>query len=229
MEFFKRNYFFRVVFPSVLVLMLFVASPVSFSEPANLGLVKAELMQYHDTGEYYKDISSVITRAVYYLNFRVVQNQRLEKPRKLAVVLDIDETALTNYPDMMRLHFGGTMKEVGALEAVGDDSAIPCTVELHKDAIDHDVAVFFISGRREYERQATEENLKQAGYHHWAHIYLRANTDYRKASRYKTAIRKQLVKQGYDIVLNVGDQESDLSGGFSDMTFKLPNPYYLVS
>ena len=33
---------------------------------------------------------------------------------------------------------------------------------------------------------------------------------------------------GYLIILNVGDQESDLTGGFADRTFKLPNPFYFI-
>jgi hypothetical protein len=34
---------------------------------------------------------------------------------------------------------------------------------------------------------------------------------------------------GYDIVVNAGDQESDLEGGHADRAFKLPNPFYFVS
>ena len=33
---------------------------------------------------------------------------------------------------------------------------------------------------------------------------------------------------GYDIVANFGDQLSDLTGGFADKTFKLPNPMYFL-
>jgi len=34
------------------------------------------------------------------------------------------------------------------------------------------------------------------------------------------------VDQGYAIVVNIGDQMSDLDGGFAERTFKLPNPFY---
>jgi hypothetical protein len=33
---------------------------------------------------------------------------------------------------------------------------------------------------------------------------------------------------GFDIVANFGDQFSDLNGGFSDKTFKMPNPNYFL-
>lgn len=30
------------------------------------------------------------------------------------------------------------------------------------------------------------------------------------------------------IIINAGDQESDLIGGCADATFKLPDPYYFI-
>ena len=35
-------------------------------------------------------------------------------------------------------------------------------------------------------------------------------------------------KLGYTIVVNVGDQWSDLAGGYSEGGFKLPNPFYHI-
>jgi len=29
-------------------------------------------------------------------------------------------------------------------------------------------------------------------------------------------------------ILNMGDQESDPAGGYADVTFKLPNPFYYI-
>jgi hypothetical protein len=45
---------------------------------------------------------------------------------------------------------------------------------------------------------------------------------------YKTATREHVESLGYEIVANFGDQFSDLEGGFSDKTFKLPNPSYFL-
>jgi hypothetical protein len=33
---------------------------------------------------------------------------------------------------------------------------------------------------------------------------------------------------GYTIIANMGDQFSDLEGGFSERTYKLPNPFYYI-
>ena len=48
---------------------------------------------------------------------------------------------------------------------------------------------------------------------------------------YKAGTRKHIEQDlGYDIALNVGDQWSDLQGGYADDILKLPNPtYYLPS
>jgi HAD superfamily, subfamily IIIB (Acid phosphatase) len=46
--------------------------------------------------------------------------------------------------------------------------------------------------------------------------------------RYKSGVRAHLESLGWDIVGNLGDQFSDLQGGFADKTFKLPNPNYFL-
>jgi len=50
------------------------------------------------------------------------------------------------------------------------------------------------------------------------------------AVKYKSAIRKEIEREGYRIWGNVGDQWSDLQGECSGKrTFKLPNPMYFIS
>ena len=45
---------------------------------------------------------------------------------------------------------------------------------------------------------------------------------------FKAPIRRQLVVEGYTILLSMGDQQSDLDGGSTERTFKLPNPVYYL-
>jgi hypothetical protein len=45
---------------------------------------------------------------------------------------------------------------------------------------------------------------------------------------FKAPKRREIEAQGYEIVLNMGDQESDLEGGYAERTFKLPNPFYWI-
>jgi predicted secreted acid phosphatase len=46
--------------------------------------------------------------------------------------------------------------------------------------------------------------------------------------QYKSGVRAHIEDLGYDIVANFGDQFSDLTGGFADKTFKVPNPNYYL-
>jgi len=48
------------------------------------------------------------------------------------------------------------------------------------------------------------------------------------AEVYKTAHRRRLAEAGYRILINIGDQESDLVGGFAEQTFKIPNAMYYI-
>ena len=45
---------------------------------------------------------------------------------------------------------------------------------------------------------------------------------------YKSGARKAIEQRGFTILANVGDQQSDLAGGYSERTYKLPNPIYLT-
>ena len=45
---------------------------------------------------------------------------------------------------------------------------------------------------------------------------------------YKAATRAYIESMGYDIVANFGDQYSDLTGGYADRAFKMPNPNYYL-
>lgn len=196
-------------------------------EPQNLSTLKKSLINYHDSGSYDKDIQATANRAMQYLKKRIAEKR--DKKKKLAIILDIDETSLSNYSDIREADFGGSLEQIQLAEDKGTDPAIAPTLELYQYAKANNVAVFFITGRHESERETTAKNLKAAGYDNWDGLVLR-DGEYTKApaADYKTAIRKKLTSEGYDIALNMGDQKSDLAGGYADKTFKLPNPYYLI-
>lgn len=192
-------------------------------EPANLAAAKQKLKKYHDSGAYIDDIADTIQQAMRYLELRVARGDF--KGKKPAIVLDIDETSLSNYSDMVKLDFGGPINEIRQNQG----AAIPPTLKLYRYAKAHHIAVFFISSRLEQDRQTTEENLKQAGFTDYDGLILRAEGQRKSpVAAYKTAVRKRLTNEGYDILVNIGDQKSDLRGGYADETFKLPNPYYLT-
>ena len=50
----------------------------------------------------------------------------------------------------------------------------------------------------------------------------------REGSDFKAPERRKLTEEGFTILLSIGDQQSDLSGGYAERTFKLPNPVYFL-
>jgi acid phosphatase len=47
-------------------------------------------------------------------------------------------------------------------------------------------------------------------------------------AEFKTSQRAAIEAQGYTIVVNMGDQPSDLAGGHAMEGFLLPNPFYRI-
>jgi len=198
-------------------------------EPPNLGLLRNDLVQYHDSGKYNNQISTVYQRAENYLATRIHENDQSAHPKKLAVVFDIDETALSNYTDLHALNFGGTSQSIDDALQKAKDPAISPALDLYHEAMQNHVAVFFVTGRKPYLQNATIKNLTSAGYKSWTGLYLKPMSyNLPSVAPYKSGARKQIESEGYDIVLNIGDQKSDLAGGYADKSFKLPNPYYYI-
>ncbi|MGB7292077.1 MAG: HAD family acid phosphatase [Thermodesulfobacteriota bacterium] len=215
---------------SILLLSTFlilVSQPASAKEPENLHTLKQAVIFYHDSGEYNYDQEAVAQKARDYLEMRISQDTNNQK---LAIVFDIDETALSNYQHMLKLNFGRIPQLVVEDIEKAEDPAIETTFKLYEYAKEKGVAIFFITGRQERLRDATQKNLKSVGYVEWDGLYLKPN-DYKEKSviSYKSSTRKRIQEEGYIIVVNVGDQFSDLAGGYAERVFKLPNPYYFIS
>jgi acid phosphatase len=219
-----RNLSFSIFL--IVTLVLFLSEPAPTKEPENLHTLKQAAIFYHDSGEYNFDQEAVAQRARDYLDTRIDQNRNNQK---LAIVFDIDETALSNYRHMLKLNFGMIPQLVVEDIEKAEDPAIEATLKLYEYAKGKGIAIFFVTGRREKLRDATQKNLKSVGYVKWDGLYLKPN-DYKKKSviPYKSSTRKLIQEKGYTIVVNIGDQFSDLAGGHAERVFKLPNPYYFI-
>jgi predicted secreted acid phosphatase len=149
------------------------------------------------------------------------------KAKKLAVVLDIDETSLSNLSAIEADNFTfGPNSQAEATSEIG--KAIPATLKLFNDAKARGVAVFFITGRGEATRAHTESNLTREGYSGFKQLYLKPAGSTLTTVAYKTGARQDIENQGYTIIANIGDQYSDLAGGHAASAFKLPNPFYFL-
>lgn len=156
------------------------------------------------------------------------------------MVLDIDETSLSNWPeinadDFVRILDGPCYDlphgpcGTNAWLSMAHDQAIAPTLELYRQARRQGVAVFFITGRHEGLRDPTVRNLHEAGYDSWSDLVMEPDClTTPSAAYFKAPARGKIVEKGYTIVVNVGDQASDLLGGYAERTFKLPNPFYVI-
>ena len=240
-----------------LTVSAFAHTPVcagqSCCQAANLGLQKTALLEYEASGQYERDIKTVVDQAKTYLA------QQTRQKGRLAVVLDIDETSLSNWPEIKANDFGFfragpcdlTLK--GAVEAPCGwdkwidskrDRPIAPTLDLYRQARKKGLQVFFITTRSEAQRLATAANLRTAGYDGFDDEELIMKPDELDSAKnprviacfksqapaacFKTEKRGEIVDRGYTIILNMGDQDSDLSGGYAERTFKLPNPFYYL-
>lgn len=201
----------------------------------NLDKFKDQLKQYHECtckcGCYAKDLDLQADRALAFLERRVrheaAQGAGREKP---ALVLDIDETTLSNYQEMVKAGFAYDSKMFGAWVETASAPAIPGTLRIYRAARQLGVSVFFLTGRTEAQRAATERNLRTQGFDEWQGLVLRAPGEGASTAReYKSAARARIVAQGYRIVLNVGDQWSDLRGNpEAEYSVKYPDPFYFL-
>ncbi len=193
---------------------------------------KWQVDAYVDSGRYEAEVAAAVDPARAFLESRVARGG------KLAIVLDVDETALSNLPSLRANDWGFIVSgpcdlprgPCGLLAWIGMARAEPIrpVLALARLARERGVAVFFLTGRPERLRGPTERNLQAAGYE-WTGVLLKPDAlSARSAVEFKALERKKLVDQGYTIIVNVGDQMSDLEGGFAERTYKLPNPFYFV-
>lgn len=217
-----------VYFKYIAFILIALSMNIAYAQvPTNLTYVKQAIIQYYDSGEYDKDVTIEINNAEKYLDKRIKENNTSSSPQKLAMVLDIDDTSLTNYIGNKKRDFSGLPQLVDQSYQDANAPAIQPVLHLYNQAIKNNVSVFFISFRPEKFRSYTVANLKKAGYDGWSALYLPNFKQVKLPPKvYKTAIRQKLTQQGYAIILNLGDQDSDLQGGYAEYSVKIPNPLY---
>lgn len=205
------------------------AAPVATArsaEPRNLTLLKQELAAYADSGAYARDLAAVAEEA------RAWIERRAGTPgtngERLAVVFDLDETLLSNHGHMRAQNYGYVPAVWDTWVAEARAPAIEPVAEVYRTARAHGVTVFYVTGRRVSQHAATEENLRHAGLADHAELHCKPDNYAGTTEAFKTAVRRRLTQEGWVIIANLGDQHSDLAGGFAERTFKLPNPFYLI-
>ncbi|SFF66066.1 HAD family acid phosphatase [Curtobacterium sp. YR515] len=195
---------------------------------------------------YIREMRSIVDRQSAQL--QRIHDAAVRRGEKPAIVLDADDTTLWTYDmEVADMHF--VFDPARQDEWVQDERfpATPSMVGFVNRAQSLGFTVFGLTGRNDDQKAATVQNLSKVGYTaftqdrfftKWTGVgtsqqpsYITCATAKCTTVEYKALTRKHIERDlGYDITLNVGDQWSDLQGGYADRSVKLPNPtYYLPS
>ncbi len=208
------------------------------ADQARLVDYEKQLIAYHGCTDpkvcYTADIEAQTDKAIAYLEQRLAQRKDGEK---FAIVLDIDETSLSNWKLDLHDHFNYVPGDWTDWYAIAEAPAIAGTMKLFRKAIDNEVDVFFITGRGNADAVNTEKDLIKAGFidkrtkaRGWKYLYTRPD-QLGTVAEYKARMRADIETGTWKerIILNVGDQLSDLAGSpQAELSVKLPNPFYYI-
>lgn len=195
------------------------------------------------TSPYITEMDAIIKSAT--ADLKPTYDHAIKHGKKPAIVFDADDTTLWTY-DMevagMHFNFDPALQNV----YVQDQRfpATPAMVAFVTEAAEIGYTVFGLTGRNDAQKTATLGNLTKDGYTDftadrfytkWTGTGTSVQPSYITCAlarcttvEYKSQTRKHIESLGYDIKLNVGDQFSDLQGGYADDTIKLPNPTYYL-
>jgi hypothetical protein len=199
----------------------------------------ADLHNASPTSAYAKEVGHLESSAAGYL--------KKAHGSKKAILLDVDDTSLDTYDYEIYSNFAYNPTTNAAFVNSAAFPAVFGMPKLVQDARSAGYTVFYLTGRPESQRAGTEKNLTDTGFPVTAepvggnvdnvflkdvtHPWTTCDTTGDKVCstiEVKSETRKYIESLGYDIKANFGDQLSDLSGGYADRTFKLPNPMYYL-
>lgn len=186
------------------VLALGTAAP-ALAQPAQPAAVTAASSAATTVtyAQWISDVTAVANQAQTYLTGALASVPAGEKP---AIVLDIDNTALASY-------FNSSYPV----------PATPPVLALAKYAAAHGAKIFFVTGRPDIIDLFTRNNLTSVGYQVDG-LYSRNPIQlFESLQTFKTGARQQITGNGFTIVANIGNSQSDLDGGYAQATFKLPD------
>jgi len=182
-----------------------------------------DLEDFHSSGAYDQELAAVITNTQLYA-------QSIKATNNSLWVFDVDETTLSGYSEMQSIGFGFVPQLNNDWIMKSNAPAIPQSLALYKQLVAAGFRIVFLTGRKDYQNEATALNLRLQGYTQFEQLITRTPAEYNlTATVYKSNRRTQLTQlAGYNIVGCVGDQWSDLNGPYTGMKVKLPNYIYYL-
>ncbi len=205
-----------------LLFLIFTLVGCSSNQLVNLRTAKDIVKDYYESGKYDEEMNEIIKDVEEKFSKVVVKNNS-------AVIFDVDETTLSNYEISKRLDFGYDHKIVQDWVLSAKLPAIKQTKELYDFLKSKNVKLIFLTGRLAEEYDATYKNLIEEGYTGFDTLIVRNDEQKKiKTQIFKSGIREELTKAGYNIIGTIGDQWTDLEGEYHGIQVKIPNYLYLI-
>ena len=164
---------------------------------------------YQQTAAEYRALCYQAYNLAHFMLDRDLDNKKVNMPR--CVVLDIDETVLDNSPYEGKCILEKLVYPNKWEDWITKASArpVPGALDFLKYARLNGVEVYFVTNRKENERESTVENLKSAGFNlaDADHLLMRGETSSKE-------IRRAKIKETRHISLLFGDNLADFSDAF---------------
>lgn len=220
---FMKSFFIRNTLTTtrnlILILSLTLLS-CSSNELVNLRVAKDRVKDYYESGRYDKELEEI------YLDAKS-KIDKIEVKQNSAAIFDVDDTALSNYKISKQLDYGYDYKIIQDWVMSAKLPAIKQTLEFYNYLKSKGIKLIFLTGRQIEEYDATYRNLIEQGYNDFDTLIVRSEQERKLgAARFKSQKRKELIQKGYEIIICVGDQWTDLEGDYTGLKVKLPNFLY---
>lgn len=186
------------------------------------------VFHYMRSGQYENDVKETVMAAESYWSSVIPNVDGFD-----AVLMEIDETALSNVPYYNSFQLRSQLHNESAWNHWIEQAKAPAltdTLKLYQKLQTSGLALIFLTRRHENQRSSTVKNLLLAGYSGWKMLIMRPEDDLQTdVQTFKSKQRLYLESLGFRIQGAIGDQWSDISGpAVGNFTFKMPNPLYHI-
>lgn len=185
---------------------------------------KDAVIAYYESQNHESAVAEILKPA-----YQLIKNYS-DTTTEYAIVFDVDETSLNHYQDLKNAGFPQDDLVWDDIVKMTDCQPIEATLNFYKKCVELGYKVFFVSARYWHSLAATKQALKNARYTKFEDVFVfPANIQEYKADEFKNfkSERRAFVESlGFKVLLSIGDQPSDLIGGFTKYTYELPNYLY---
>jgi acid phosphatase len=218
---YQNKKYLKLLLILILIFILYACSSEQ-NYLVNLSFVKEAIINYHESGEYDRDVNKAIENAK-------KEFDKITPGKKSTVIFDVDETSISNYQFDKEWDFGYVQKYWDMWVDSAKAPAVPEVFGLYKYLLNKGFRIIFLTGRKDYQYYSTMENLIKVGYEKFDTLIVKDKNYYDSlAVKYKSEKRTELSAKGYHIVGTVGDQWSDLKGPYHGIQVKIPDYQYYI-